>query len=219
MKNSVSVFSVISTFLAMSASIASAADLTLDQNTADLGACNGTAKLVKTSDGKAELRISGVRRCSNMTLQMKLDHSDANEFNIALPLSLGKDADVQLTSNSGTTSAHLLVNTNDVDNSPEVVPNTTLQLRNCFGTMKFNSSSSVAPTMVFKDVKNCTRFKIVSVNGRPFSYSMNLQVETYSRGGSFTLPSSAYQYGRNKVKVLVEGPLNDDQFVLNFYSY
>lgn len=203
----------------MTASAAFAADLSLEQNRADLGECSGVAKLVKTSNGKAEIRIQGVRRCSNLTLQMKLDRNDQGEYSVTIPMDLGKEADVQLASNSGATSTRLNVSTAQVENAPELTAGAFAQMPNCQGFARFNASYNNPATIVFQNVKNCNRFSIVSVNGRPFDYDKKLQDQGATWGGSFTLPASAIQYGHNRVKVAIEGPMNKDHFVLVFDSY
>jgi hypothetical protein len=193
-----------------------ATDLTLEQSTADLGACAGVAKLVKTSDGKAEIHIQDVRRCSNLTLQMKLNRKESGEYTISLPMNLGQDAGLQLSSNSGSTSARLNVSTVEADNAPEIFVGETHDLNNCLGSVRFFSTFSTPPSMIFQNVKNCNRISIVSVNGRPFSYEKKLQDQGQYWGGSYTLPASSFQYGRNHVKVSLDGPMNHDQFVLVF---
>jgi hypothetical protein len=203
----------------MSASAAFAADLSLDQNRADLGACDGMAKLVKTSDGKAEIRISGVRRCSNLTLQMKLERNSQGEFSIKLPMNMGTEADVQLSSNSGSNSTHLNVSTTEMETAPELFANGRRDLQNCIGSVRFDASYYKPATVVFDNVKNCNHFSIVSVDGHPFDYDKKLQDQGTTWGGSFTLPASAIHYGHNRVKISVAGPMNKDQFVLVFDSY
>jgi hypothetical protein len=203
----------------MAASAAFAADLSLEQNSADLGACDGVAKLVKTANGKAEIRIKGVRRCSNLTLQMKLDRNAQGEYAVTIPMELGKDADVQLASNSGTTSTHLNVTTAEIETAPELFSGAARDLQNCQGLVRFSAGYSSPATVVFQNVKNCNRFTVVSVNGRPFDYQKKLQDQGQTWGGSFTLPAAAMQYGRNRVKVTLEGPMNKDSFVLVFDSY
>jgi hypothetical protein len=203
----------------MSASAVFATALSLDQDKADLGACDGMAKLVKTSDGKAELRISGVRRCSNMTIQMKLDRNSQGEYAIKLPLDLGKDADVQLSSNTGSTSAQLHVSTTEMETAPELYASGRHELLNCIGSVRFEASYSKPATMRFENVKNCSHFSIVSVNGHSFEYDKKLQDQGTSWGGSFTLPATAIHYGHNRVKISLEGPMNKDQFILVFDSY
>jgi hypothetical protein len=204
----------------LTASAAFAADLSLEQNTADLGACDGVAKLVKTAEGKAEIRIKNVRRCSNLSLQMKLERSkESGEYSISLPMNLDQDAVLQLSSNSGSTSSRLSVSTAEPETAPEVFTGDSYQLRNCFGSVRFFSGHSGPASLMFQGVKNCNRLKVVSVNGRPFSYEKSLQDQGQFWGGSFTLPASALQYGHNRVKVSVEGPMNADQFMLVFDSY
>jgi hypothetical protein len=215
MKKSILVLAV--SFMATSAAFA--ADLSLEQNKADLGACDGTAKLVRTSDGKAEIRIKDVRRCSNITLQMKLDRNDQGEYSVTIPMNLGKEADIQLSSNSGTTSTHLNVSTTEVETAPELFSGATRDLQNCLGLVRFSAGYSSPATVVFQNVKNCNHFTIVSVNGHAFDYQKKLQDQGATWGGSFTLPAAAMQYGRNRVKVAVEGPMNKDSFLLVFDSY
>lgn len=202
----------------LSASAALAADLSLEQNTADLGACDGVAKLVKTSDGHAEIRIQNVRRCSNVTLQMKLDRKSQGEYSITLPVNLGKEADLQLSSNSGSTSTRLSVSTVEVENAPELFAGQSRDLKNCLGNIRF-SDQGYRQYLSFENVKNCNHFKVVSVNGRPFAYETSLHDMGPSWGGSISLPVAAIQNGRNRVKISVEGPMNQDQFILVFDKY
>lgn len=204
----------------ISASSSFAADLSLEQTSADLGACDGVAKLVKTADGQAEIRIKGVRRCSNVTLQMKLERKDQGEYSITLPVNLGKEADLQLSSNSGQTSSRLSVSTIEAETAPVLLSGQYRTLNNCLGNIRLSPQSNYAqPFVTLENVKNCNRFKVVSVNGHSFSFEQKLSDMGQFWGGSITLPRSAIQYGENRVKISVEGPMNKDQFVLVFTSY
>jgi hypothetical protein len=76
--------------------------------------------------------------------------------------------------------------------------------------------------IVFRDVRDCSKFDILSAQGGSINYGLkSLGGRDRDRSGSFTLPRSVIDYGRNGVMVQIRSNSgkHDDVIYLDFYAY
>lgn len=98
---------------------------------------------------------------------------------------------------------------------------TSAYLSSCGGTVELNTYGAQV-NIVFRNVRNCSKFDILSTQGYPISYGMkSLGGYDRNRSGSFTLPRSVIDYGRNGVMVQMRSNsgAHADNIYLDFYAF
>ncbi len=98
---------------------------------------------------------------------------------------------------------------------------TSAHLRDCGGTVELNTRGGQV-NIVFRNVYNCSKFDILSSQGYPINYGLkSLGGYDRARSGSFTLPRSVIDWGRNGVMVQVRSNTgaHADNIYLDFYAF
>ena len=92
-------------------------------------------------------------------------------------------------------------------------------LEECGGTIAASATDNGDRTqvnLVLRSVKNCSNF-IILKDGREYK----LQGQNGDRGGSFTLPQDAIDFGMNRVRLVVQSDSgkHKDQVTVRFRAY
>ncbi|MCC6277947.1 MAG: hypothetical protein IT289_08545 [Oligoflexia bacterium] len=192
----------------------------------DLDRCGGSAH-IESRGQDAILEITGVRNCSNLSVngrEQKLEEGFGGLRSGRAYLNFRGGYNtflVQLSSNSGSTSTAFRItgygsgsgSSNDPHQPANVFLSTlfgkrTAYLPECGGTVELdvspNGHGGNQLNLIFRNVRDCSRFDILSNDGQPINYpTKELNGHNGNRSGSFTLPKRAIDFGFNGVKVIM----------------
>ncbi len=189
--------------------------------------CGGTVELNGNDNGQVNLVFRNVENCSNFDIlsangsgldypNQKLGGGDRNRSgSFTLPKSIideGRNSvRVVIKSNSGKTSDVITARILLVVDEPGTIRMGLGQYANlnqCGGTVEANKTyngNRDTVTLVFRNVAKCSNFDILGANGEQIDYeNKKLGGNDGNRSGSFTLPSSLIDHGRNSVLVVVK---------------
>lgn len=216
------------------------------RTSARLEHCGGTAQLTQQHvDGKKRpvLMISGVTDCSNISIdgesQGKLDRrGDKLSGKVVVYEKNGKNIHtIKIESNSGATADTVRVETfQNSSGSSSSNPRANIvfefgwfshvlgasqssALSECGGSVEARVLENDI-TLVFKDVKRCSKFDILGANGEAVDYPQKRLNDSRdgSYNGSFSVPQKLIQSGGNAVKVIIRSNsgINDDVILIRF---
>jgi hypothetical protein len=218
----------------------------MDANdSATLPDCGGVVQ-TKISNGATQLNLvfSDVVNCSNFDIlrangsttsytEKKLGGADrARSGSFTIPADLidygNNTITVRIQSNSKKTYDTVIVKVRQVSSedsgrrgSVTMSSNDYASLDACEGTVETKVSNGQL-NVVFKNVRNCSNFEIVSANGDAYDgKEYKLQGSDQNRSGSFTIPAKAIEWGFNKVRMRLQSnsKKTSDTIVVNFLAF
>jgi hypothetical protein len=176
--------------------------------TLNLKDCNGSLEISKTY-----LYVVGNDNCSNVVVNGSKVKATEGLFSgvrkalVDLYSQSGKENiyDITIKSNSGKTSDSMTIIIDDrpVEKMVVLYSNQSASLKECGGTVEFKVTNGQA-NLIFRDIKQCSNFDILSANGEKTDYPNKKIGTEENRSASFTLPKSIIDFGANGVTVIVK---------------
>lgn len=231
-------------------SVAQAARFTMTiGETGYLGSCGGQISINNGgSDDQVNVVLRNVKNCSNFDIltangdsvyydSKKIPGTNGNrDGSFSVPSRFfdygSNTVRVQVRSNSAEHSDIITIKFRNYggstggtgsSSSMEISMGQTKRLPSCGGTISINNGGNDDQVnVVFRSVDNCSNFDILSANGEPVAYENKKLQQTHDgRGGSFTIPSRYYDWGRNTVKIRVNSNSNkhQDTVKIKFRNY
>ncbi len=182
--------------------------LTYSNSSAYLANCGGSVSLERDIlTDELILSVDSLENCSNVTV-------DGQTYKIEESWLFGRSATFTVNerrgetryvihSNSGKTSDVVVVRLSGGSSNGSSVA---MELSSCGGKLTARMESSGQVNLIFKGVRNCSNFDILSHNGTPVDYeTKKLQEQSDgTRGGSFTIPNRFKSAFVNGVVIVVK---------------